>query len=163
MSKYTKAIQKKITDLIEKDSYTVAEICLSVGVSERSYYGWRTNIAEFADAIQKAREIFIERNLVECDRSLTKLIKGYEFEEKKTVTIDDGAGRPKIKEQTVVKKQIAPNLGAIIHYQTNKDPDNWKNKQSTEITGKDGKDFLKPKLLTKAQAKEFLNQIDNEC
>jgi len=35
-----------------------------------------------------------------------------------------------------------PNLGAIIHFQTNHDPDNWKNRQSTELTGKNGKDLL---------------------
>jgi hypothetical protein len=41
-----------------------------------------------------------------------------------------------------MKKKVAPNLGAIIHYQTNKDPENWKNKQSTELTGKDGRDLF---------------------
>lgn len=163
MPKYSKRISKKITDLIEKDSYTVAEMCVNVGISESCYYNWKATIGDFGEAIQKAREVFIEKNLIDCDRSLTKLIRGYEYEEKKTVTIDDGAGRPKIKEQTVIKKQVAPNLGAIIHYQTNKDPSNWKNRQNTEVTGKDGKDFLQPKLLTKAQAKEFLNQIENEC
>jgi len=33
----------------------------------------------------------------------------------------------------------------------------------TEVTVKDHKDWIEPKLLTKAEAKEFMNQIENEC
>lgn len=163
MPKYNKNTVNKICNLIKSDSYTIAEICVNVGISERCYYHWQSEVAEFAVAIQKAKDEFIEKNLIECDRSLTKLIKGYEFEEKKTVTIDDGAGRPKIKEQTVTKKQVSPNLGAIIHFQTNKDSQNWKNRQSAEVTGKDGKDLMPARILTAKEAQEFLSQLEDEC
>ena len=98
-----------------------------------------------------------------------KLIIGYEYEESKTVVVNDGSNNPKIKEKSTTKKHVSPNLGAVIHFQTNKDPDNWKNKQSTELTGKDGKDLMNSidlsklsdeelkqyhLLLTKASAKE---------
>jgi hypothetical protein len=33
----------------------------------------------------------------------------------------------------------------------------------TEVSVKENKDWLKPRLLTKAEAKEFLHQIENEC
>lgn len=153
MPKYNKTIVKKICELIKKDSYTVAEICVNVGISERCYYTWQSDIAEFAVSIQKAKEEFIAKNLIECERSLVKIIKGYEYEEKKTVTIDDGAGKPKIKEQTITKKVVSPNLGAIIHFQTNKDPQNWKNRQNTELTGKDGKDLFEKLTDEELEAK----------
>lgn len=140
--KYSEKIAKKIFSLIEKDSYTVAEICANVGISARCYYYWTQEFAEFARGIKKARETFAEIKLVECERSLTKLINGYDYEEVKTVLVNDSKGQPTIKEKTIMKKKVAPNLGAIIHFQTNKDPENWKNKQTTELTGKDGKDLF---------------------
>lgn len=163
MAKYSKRILKKITDLIKSDSYTIAEICVNVGISESCYYNWQATIVEFGDSIQKAKDEFIKKNLVECEKSLVKIIKGYEYEEKKTVTIDDGAGKPKIKEQTITKKVISPNLGAIIHFQTNKDPNNWKNRQSSELTGKDGKELIPARVLTKKEAQELLSQLEDEC
>lgn len=101
--------------------------------------------------------------LIVAKRSLFKLAEGYSYEEKKTVTVNDGTGQPKIKEQTIIKKTVSPNLGAIIHLQTNRDPQNWKNRQSAEITGKDGKDLIPARVLTKQEAQEYLNGLENEC
>lgn len=33
----------------------------------------------------------------------------------------------------------------------------------TELTGKDGKDLIPARVLTKEEAKELLNKLDNEC
>ena len=142
MAKYNKKILKRITDLIRKDSYSIVEICTNVGISESCFYKWQSKSTEFTDAIKAAREEFDKLTLVECEKSLVKLIKGFDFDEKKTVMTSDKDGKPTIKEQTLIKKHVAPSLGAIIHFQTNKDPENWKNKQSTELTGKDGKDLF---------------------
>lgn len=142
MAKYSKKLARKIFDLIKKDSYTIAEICAIVGISERCYYDWRSKIAEFADGLTRAREDFVDARLVDCEKSLVKLINGYDYEEKKTVMIKNTKGEPTIKEQTITKKHIVPSLPAIIHFQTNRDPENWKNRQSTEHTGKDGKDLF---------------------
>ncbi len=147
-ARYSKKLVNQICDLIREDSYTVAEICQKVGCSKSAYYKWRNEKVDFVDAIKKAEEEFREDILVECKRSLRKMIKGYTVEEKKTVLVSskkkDASGNPipQIKEQVTTKKHFQPNLGAIIHYQTNRDPDNWKNKRSTEVTGKDGKDLI---------------------
>lgn len=163
MPKYNKTIVKKICNLYKAGHYTIAEICVSVGISDSCFYNWQATIGEFGESIQKAKDEYIAKKLVDCEKSLDRLINGYEYEEKKTVTIDDGAGRPKIKEQTVTKKTVSPNLGAIIHFQTNKDPQNWKNRQSAEVTGKDGKDLMPARILTAKEAQEFLSQLEDEC
>ena len=148
MAKYNKEIVDKICSLIKEDSYTVAEICDAVGIAEDTYYTWKKEKNEFSESIKKAKEEFNKDILVECERSLRKLITGYTVQEKKTTMVDskgkdaNGKAKLKIKEQTIIDKHIPPNLGAIIHYQTNQDPDNWKNKHSTELTGKDGKDLV---------------------
>lgn len=142
MAKYSKKVIEKITSLIKEDSYTIAEICLKVGISERSFYNWQKNSAEFADAIKRAEEEFNSLLVVEAKKSLMKLVKGYTVQEKKTVTADTGkkdehTGKPivKVKEHSVIEKHYQPNPTAIIFTLTNRDPDNWKNRQENNFTG----------------------------
>lgn len=169
MAKYSKKIVEEICSLIKADSYTIAEICEMVGISKSIYYRWLESKVDFFDAIKKAEDEFRQDMLVECKRSLRKLITGYSVQEKKTVMVDskekdvNGKSKPKIKEQTIIDKHIQPSLGAIIHFQTNQDPDNWKNKRSTEVTGKDGKDLIPARILTKEEAAEYLKELEDEC
>jgi len=143
-SKYNKKTVERICKLISKDSYTIAEVCAMVGISERCYYDWQANNAEFADAIKKARDQFDETLIKEAKESLRKLVSGYEVEETKVV-YTDANGKPKIKEKTSVKKHFQPNTAAVIFTLTNKASDEYKNRQNTELTGKDGKDLINTK------------------
>lgn len=149
MAKYNQKIVNRISDLISKDSYTIAEICEKVKISESTYYEWLKTKSEFSEAIKKAQDKLTQDLLIECNRSLVKLIKGYTAEESKVVYVEskikdvDEQGNiiksePEIKERTVTKKHIAPSLGAIIHFQTNRDPDNWKNRQENKLSGEIG-------------------------
>lgn len=142
MAKYSKKIVDKICKLISSDSYTIAEICQQVGINQDTYFTWKKEKPEFSEAVEKAKDSFNADTLVECEKSLSKLIRGYDYEEKKVIYIENKEGKPKIKEQTIIKKHVAPSLGAIIHFQTNKDPENWKNRQTSELTGKGGKDLV---------------------
>ena len=134
MSKYSPEIVKKICGMLEKDSYTVEEVCANVGITGTTFYEWQNEKPEFSEAIKKAREVYVNKMLRDCERSLNKLVNGFDYEEVKTTIVDDGRGKPKIKEKTTTKKTAAPNLGAIIHYQTNRDPENWKNRQAVDHT-----------------------------
>lgn len=144
MAKYNKKIVDNICALIRTDSYTIAEICEKVGIVKDTYYSWLKTKSDFSDAIKKAEDEFKEYMLVECNKSLVKLIKGYTVQEKRTVTADTGKkddnGKPivKVKEHVVTDKHYPPSLGAIIHFQTNRDPDNWKNRQENKVSGEVG-------------------------
>lgn len=148
MAKYSKKIVKRITDLIKKDSYTIAEICTLSGISESTYYEWVDTKTEFSEQIEKARDKFDEMLVSEAKKSLIKKIKGYTVKETKIVTIPsekrDEAGNPlpKIKEQTVIDKHFQPDTGAIVFALTNKAPDEYKNRLNNELTGKGGKDLF---------------------
>lgn len=160
--KYNKKIVKRICDLIAKDSYTIPEICSLSGISESTYHEWKAKKPEFSEAIEKAREKFDKQMLIDCEKSIAKLIRGYDYEEKKTVYSEGRDGKPKIKEQTSIKKHVSPSLGAIIHFQTNKDPETWKNRQTSELTGKGGKDLIPAKVLSKKEMRELLSELENE-
>lgn len=131
-------IQAKICELVATDSYTIVEVCQAVGIHRDTYNAWfNDEKSDFSDAIKKAKNDFLNSIAVEAQKSLLKKVKGYEVEETKTVYSDNN-GKPKIKERTVTKKHIAPDTAALIYTLSNVDPANWKNRQSAEITGKNG-------------------------
>lgn len=137
--KYNKKIVERICELMSVDSYTVAEICEMVGISERAYYEWQSKYADFADAIKKAQDKFDELMISEAKKSLVKMVQGYAVDETRTVTADTGKkddnGKPivRVKEHIVTKKHYQPNPTLIIFTLVNRDPDNWKNRQDTKV------------------------------
>lgn len=152
--KYSKKRVKHICELIGKDTYTVVEICSLSGISVDTYYEWLKNKPEFSDAVAQARAQFDEMLVKEAKESLRKLVNGYEVEEKTTVFQNGKDGKPVIKEQKVVKKAVQPNPNSVEFVLTNKKPDEYKNRQTTELTGKDGKDLFAGKT-----DEEVLNRI----
>ena len=144
MAKFSKKTVDMIVGLVKSDTYTIAEICRQVGITPKTYHQWVNDYPDFADAIEQAM-------VIEAKKSLMKKIQGYDVTETKVVTIPgkqkDEKGNPKpiIKEQTTTKKHIQPDTAAIIFTLTNGDPEHWRNRQSTEVTGKDGKDLFASK------------------
>lgn len=147
--KYSKKVVEKIVGLVKSDTYTIAEVCQQVGISPATFHRWQEEHEDFALAIEEARESRMQFFVQEAKKSLLKKIQGYEVTETKVVTVPgkvkDEKGNPKpiIKEQTNTKKHIQADTAAIIFTLTNGDPDHWRNRQSTEVTGKDGKDLFK--------------------
>lgn len=148
MAKYGKKIVEKIVGLVKSDTFTIAEICRQVGITPKTYHQWMDDYPDFADAIEQAKDERMQFFVQEAKKSLLKKIQGYDVTETKVVTIPskvkDEKGNPKpiIKEQTTTKKHIQPDTAAIIFTLTNGDPEHWRNRQSTEVTGKDGKDLF---------------------
>lgn len=148
MKKYNSRVANKIIDLIRADTYTVLEICQMVKISKTTLYRWQGEYADFAQAIEDAKEERMQIMVREAKKSLMKKLKGYEVIETRTITVPskeigkDGNPMPKIKEQITTKKHIAADTAAIIFTLTNGDPENWSNRQRTEVTGKNGTDLF---------------------
>lgn len=142
MAKYNKRIVKRITDLIRQDTFTIAEICTKVGISESCFYNWQSNNVEFGESIARAREQFDEILVQEAKNSLRKLVNGYEADEKKTVLVNGKDGKPEIKEQVTIKRHFQPNPMSVQFVLTNKTNGEYKNYQTNELTGKDGKELF---------------------
>lgn len=151
MAKFSKKTVDMIVGLVKSDTYTIAEICRQVGITPKTYHQWVNDYPDFADAIEQAKAERMQAMVIEAKKSLMKKIQGYDVTETKVVTIPgkqkDEKGNPKpiIKEQTATKKHIQPDTAAIIFTLTNGDPEHWRNRQSTEVTGKDGKDLFASK------------------
>lgn len=151
MAKFSKKTVEKIVGLIKSDTYTIAEICRQVGITPKTYHQWVNDYPDYADAIEQAKDERMQAMVIEAKKSLMKKIQGYDVTETKVVTVPgtkkDEKGNPKpiIKEQTTTKKHIQADTAAIIFTLTNGDPEHWRNRQTTEVTGKDGKDLFASK------------------
>jgi transposase-like protein len=151
MAKYNKKMVAKIVGLIKSDTYTIAEICRQVGISTKTFHEWVNEREDFALAVEDARAELMQSLVIDAKKSLRKKVSGYDVTETKVVTIPgkekdkEGNPLPIIKEQTTTKKHIQPDTAAIIFTLTNGDPDHWRNRQSTEVTGKDGQDLFAKK------------------
>jgi hypothetical protein len=170
MAKYNKKTVDDICSLIRSDSYTIREICSQTGISVETFYEWQKTKPEFSEHIKKAKCEFDNFIASEAKRSLVKLIQGYTVQEKKTVTVDTGKkdddGKPivRIKEHSVTDKHYQPVAAAVIFALTNRDPENWKNRQTSEHTGKDGKDLFEgfnPAGLSDAERNMLLSIAEN--
>lgn len=147
MAKYNKKMVERIVGLVKSDTYTIAEICQQVGISISTFYQWQEDHEDFRRAVEEAQDARMQFFVQEAKKSLIRKIQGYEVTETKVVTVPskkDGT-KPTIKEQTTTKKHIQPDTAAIIFTLTNGDPANWKNRQTAEVTGKDGKDLFSQK------------------
>ncbi len=151
MAKYGKKIVQQIIALTKADTYTITEICRQVGIATKTYHQWINDYPDFASAIEEAKDERLQQFVNEAKKSLLKKIQGYEVVETKVVTVpgkekdEKGTPKPIIKEQTSTKKHVQPDTAAIIFTLTNGDPQRWRNRQFTEITGKDGKDIFASK------------------
>jgi len=164
MAKYCKKIVTQICKLIESDSYTAKEVCEHVNISQETFITWKREKPEFSESIKRAEQVFLKTIASEAKKSLMKKIQGYTVQEKRTVyngEAVEGKSKPKIKEQTVTDKYFQPDTATIIFALCNQDSDNFKNKQSTEVTGAGGKDLIRPRTLTKEEAKELWNDFEN--
>lgn len=138
MVKYSKKILDKIYEFICSDTYTIAEICKMTGISERTFYEWKSKRPDFAELINKAEMIRDEHLVKEAKKSLLKRIRGYTIEETRTTYKNDPDKNDlEIKEQVVTTKHVLPDTAAIKFTLMNRDSKNWINSRSVSNNDQD--------------------------
>ena len=151
MKKYNSKKADQIVELFRTDTYTVFEICRIVKISKSTLYRWMSEYPDFAQAIEDAKDERAQILVVAAKKSLRRKLEGYDVTETRTVTVPgkektkDGKPKPVIKEQITTKKHIQPDTAAIIFTLTNGDPEHWRNRQTTELVGRNGKDLFSDK------------------
>ena len=169
MAKYSKEKIKEWADwvrnngLIDYGGARLRDFCNYAGIDYQTYYRWLEN-AEFAEAIKKAKEEY--RDLLEQDivKSLSNVAKGYELTQSTTEYGYDKKGNLYKKKHTTKTMREPANVGAAIFLLTNIAPGRWKNRQSQEVTGKDGKDLLAgAKLIAGMGKDEIAELLSDEC
>lgn len=112
------------------------------GIDIATFCRWQNEKNEFCEAVKRAKAEFErwqnEGILEDAKKSLKVLVCGTEYTETKTEYEPDPKNptQPRIKRQTTTTKRILPNPTAVIFALCNRDPENWKNRISQELSGK---------------------------
>jgi transposase-like protein len=122
-----------------QDGIVNHEIAARLGIDEATLYRWKNEYCEFCEAFQRGHN-YRHQNVV---NALYKRCIGYEYTETTKEPADEKTGDPSkpVKTKMVitkkVKKQVAPDTGAIEFYLTNKCPNEYKHKTEvhSNITG----------------------------
>lgn len=137
-SKYTPARVRAIIEAkANGDTNEVAAI--KGGISESQFYDWLRTKPEFSEAVKKAEREYerweMQDLLKDARKSLKTLINGEVFEERQTEFEQNprDPNKPRIRKQIIRTKRILPNPTAVIFTLVNRDPENWKNKQDTDV------------------------------
>lgn len=102
------------------------DIAAAMGIHVSTLRDWKKKFPEFSVALKIGKS---EAD-TQVESALYKRALGYQYEEIKTVNGDERI------EKTI--KQVPPDVTAQIFWLKNRRPDEWRDKQQTEITGKDG-------------------------
>lgn len=108
------------------------EIMKKLGIAKTAYYKYQNEHAEFKEAIKRGKAPVD----VEVENALLKRSKGYEYEEDhveyRPRKKGDKSGPSLIKR---IKKQVAPDVTAIIFWLKNRRPELWRDKHELEHLG----------------------------
>lgn len=119
-----------------REGDTARTAAAKAGIHEDTYYEWIKVHPEFSEAVKRAQAEHKQKEFGEildsAKKSLKILVEGTEYDEVETEYGTDKNGNVYIKHQKTKKKKILPNPTSVIFALTNRDPENWKNRYSTE-------------------------------
>lgn len=112
---------------------TDLEIADILGIDVGTLYRWRNTKEEFCKALKTGKEESDER----VKRRLYDRALGYTTTEQNIVKIRNEAGQEEIRIVTI-DKHYPPDPTSMIFWLKNRQPNEWRDKQSTEHLGADG-------------------------
>ena len=134
---YTEKNMAVVASLCRK-GWTNAELAEYIGISESTLYDWTKKHPEFSEALSEGKDYCV----AQVENALYQKALGIEKEvtEVSTYTEDIIKNGEKIGEKRTEKKDtkviyVPPDTRAAQFFLTNRCGDDWKQKQSTEITG----------------------------
>lgn len=114
----------------EHGGASIKQFTEAMGIDRATFYKWMKK-PSFSSMIAEAKAMYRAALPNDLIRSLKQAAMGGEYEQVTTVTEDDAEGNPRTRETRKNVRQ-APNVQAAIFLLTNIEPDEWKNRQSTD-------------------------------
>ena len=127
---YNPETHPAIAENLSNEGCTQSEIAEKIGVHPATITDWKHKYPEFSEALKRGKQK--PDDIVQ--KSLYTRAIGYEYTETKIVKDETGCI---IKTETVTK-QMAPDVGAQCMWLKNRRPEEWRDKQEIEHSGKDG-------------------------
>lgn len=105
-----------------RDGLTDEQIAEKIDINVATLYRWKNDYGDICEALKRGKEV-VDR---EVENALLKRALGYKYDE---VTYENGI------ETKRVTKEVVPDTTAQIFWLKNRKPEEWRDKQTTEITG----------------------------
>lgn len=109
---------------LARDGKTDKEIAEALGISESTFYKWKTEHPEFSESLKTSKEV-VDNKVVD---SLIKRALGYDF--KKTEVEVSEIGNKVYKKQKESTVHIPADPSALIFFLCNRQPEKWKRNPS---------------------------------
>lgn len=109
-----------------RSGMTDQEVADHLGVTIRTIHRWKKTHPEFKKALIETKAILDSR----VELSLYRVAIGYSYTEVE-VTLEGGVVTKRV-ERT---KEVPPNVAAIRFWLTNRDPENWCDRQAVDYSG----------------------------
>lgn len=117
--KYETNVEPYLEEIAEMaQTMTERQIAKSLGIAYSTLRVYKEKYPAFSKAMKKGRHILIQG----LRSALIKRAQGYEYEE-----VYETYEGPVLKEKTIKRKQMPPDVAAINLALKNYDPDNWAN------------------------------------
>lgn len=143
--KYDPSYHPRIAKLFcTNHGLTDEELAKIFNIAVSTLYVWKKEYPELSEAVKKGGEDFDNANV---KKTLLRRALGYDFEERTEEYEITKAGLKLMIKEKVVKKQMAPDVMAIMYWLNNRDKLNWRHKQTIEHEG--GVTMLAPERIDK--------------
>lgn len=168
--KYSPERVAQICELIARGE-TKETAAKAAGITPATFCEWQNTFPEFLEAVKRAEADFREWEqngiLKDAKASLRTLICGLEYEEIKTEYEQNPTepNKPRIKKQYRTTKKVLPNVTAVIFALCNRDPENWKNRISQELSAKvetDGSSNVNLKSIPDNLLEQVMNALKSD-
>lgn len=108
---------------------TNKEIAAELSISTATLDSWQKKFPDFLSSVKGGKAVANAKVV----KSLYNRAIGSRYPEKRIIMNPDGTVRKEVTE-----KEVLPDVAAIKLWLTNRDPDNWKERISNELTGAGG-------------------------
>lgn len=113
-----------------REGLTNLEIAARFGIGKATFYNWRKKHEAFREALKEGKEVVDAK----VERALLTRALGLEYTEKKIVKDETGA----VVREEETGKLVLPDVTACRLWLLNRRPEQWRDTQRIEHTGKDG-------------------------
>lgn len=133
-----------------RDGLTDEQIAHNMDISRSTLNDWKKKYSDISDTLKRGKEV-VDRQV---ENALLKRALGYEFDEVTKELTETGLIVTK-----KVTKQQAPDTTAAIFWLKNRNPNEWRDKRETQISGDIG--VRNPmQNLTEEELRRLANGID---
>lgn len=123
--KKSEELLNDILNEVQKKYPTKESLCKKFGITVQTLNNWLRDDIAFKKQYRDAEKTYLEKLAPPARKSLEKLVKGYDYEETRTIYGAGSDGKPVIMQQTVTTKHVSPSVAAVTYVLNNIDPENF--------------------------------------